>query len=95
MYIAGYISINKGYNRMSVIAGIGTRNYYRKLGYNLEETYMLKSLTYKNIYCPTLWIQKSPWYSSNKSNNKYIYIAGVCIFTFVLSLIIGKKLVYK
>ena len=94
MYIAEYISINKGYNRMSVIAGIGTRNYYRKFGYNLEETYMLKTLTYKNIYCPTLWIQKSPWYSSNKFiyNSKYKYLAGVCIFTFVLSLIIGKKL---
>jgi hypothetical protein len=71
---------------MAIIAGVGTRNYYRKLGYNLEETYMLKTLTYKNIYCPKLWIQKSPWYSSNKS--KYI-AGGVCIFA--ISIIIIKK----
>jgi histone acetyltransferase (RNA polymerase elongator complex component) len=87
MYIAECISINKGYNRMSVIAGIGTRNYYRKLGYYLEETYMLKSLTYKNIRCPPLWIEKSPWYSSNKSK----YVACFCIFGFALSVIIGRK----
>jgi hypothetical protein len=87
MYIAEYISINKGYNRMSVISGIGTRNYYRKLGYYLEETYMLKSLTYKNIHCPPLWIKKSPWHSSNKSK----YVAGFCIFGLALSVIIGRK----
>ena len=27
-----------GYRRMAVISGIGTRNYYRKLGYELCET---------------------------------------------------------
>jgi histone acetyltransferase (RNA polymerase elongator complex component) len=86
MYIAEYISFNKGYNRMTVIAGIGTRNYYRKLGYHLEETYMLKSLTYKNICCPPLWIEKCPWHSSNK----FKYLAGVCILT-VGFVIIGKK----
>jgi hypothetical protein len=71
---------------MTVIAGIGTRNYYRKLGYHLEETYMLKSLTYKNICCPPLWIEKCPWHSSNK----FKYLAGVCILT-VGFVIIGKK----
>ena len=91
MYIAEYISFNKGYNRMAVIAGIGTRNYYRKLGYHLEDTYMLKSLKYKNISCPLLWIEKCPWYSSNK----FKYVAGgVCILTFALSLIIGRKYLF-
>jgi elongator complex protein 3 len=33
-----------GFNRLAVIAGVGTRNYYRKWGYELEGTYMLKSL---------------------------------------------------
>ena len=31
-----------GYKKMAIIAGIGTRNYYRKWGYELEGTYMTK-----------------------------------------------------
>jgi len=33
-----------GFKRISVIAGIGTREYYRKTGYELKGTYMVKSL---------------------------------------------------
>lgn len=35
----------KGWNKMAVIAGIGVREYYRKLGYQLEGTYMVKVLS--------------------------------------------------
>lgn len=38
------ISKNAGFKRIAVISGIGTRNYYRKWGYELEGTYMLKTL---------------------------------------------------
>nr|CAG4646872.1 EOG090X02DF [Megafenestra aurita]SVE92266.1 EOG090X02DF [Megafenestra aurita] len=31
-------------NKIAVISGVGTRNYYRKLGYNLEGPYMTKML---------------------------------------------------
>merc|ERR1711935_973147 len=31
-----------GNNKMAVIAGVGTRHYYRKLGYELEGPYMVK-----------------------------------------------------
>jgi elongator complex protein 3 len=31
-------------NKMAVIAGVGTRHYYRKLGYELEGPYMVKML---------------------------------------------------
>lgn len=30
--------------RMAVIAGVGVRGYYRKLGYESMETYMVKEL---------------------------------------------------
>ena len=30
--------------KISVISGVGTRNYYRKLGYELDGPYMSKSL---------------------------------------------------
>jgi elongator complex protein 3 len=33
-----------GYKKLAVIAGIGVREYYRKLGYQLEGTYMVKFL---------------------------------------------------
>jgi elongator complex protein 3 len=32
-----------GYSKIAVIAAIGTREYYRKLGYQLEGTYMMKN----------------------------------------------------
>ena len=35
-------------NKMAVIAGIGTRHYYRKLGYHLEGVYMVKYLDWYN-----------------------------------------------
>jgi len=33
-----------GFNKMAIIAGTGVRNYYRKFGYNLVETFMYKLL---------------------------------------------------
>lgn len=33
-----------GYTQLAVISGIGVRGYYRKLGYRLKDTYMVKSL---------------------------------------------------
>ena len=33
-----------GLNKIAVISGIGARNYYRKLGYKLKNTYMVKIL---------------------------------------------------
>jgi elongator complex protein 3 len=33
-----------GSPKMAVIAGVGTRHYYRKLGYELEGPYMVKYL---------------------------------------------------
>ena len=32
-------------NKLAVISGVGTRHYYRKLGYELEGPYMVKNLT--------------------------------------------------
>lgn len=38
------IAVKGGFRKVAVIAGIGVREYYRKLGYNLEGTYMTKLL---------------------------------------------------
>ena len=38
------IAKNMGYSKIAIISGTGVRNYYRKLGYILNETYMVKNL---------------------------------------------------
>jgi len=44
MMKAEEISKRNGYRKIAVISGIGVREYYRKLGYELEGTYMVKHL---------------------------------------------------
>lgn len=44
MQRAEEISRKNGYRKIAVISGIGVREYYRKLGYQLEGTYMVKEL---------------------------------------------------
>ena len=34
----------RGYSRMAVISALGTRGYYRRLGYELGQNYMVKEL---------------------------------------------------
>ena len=45
------IAFMNGYNKIAIISGVGVRNYYRKLGYNLEEdfNFMIKDIEYKAI----------------------------------------------
>ncbi|MCU0678918.1 MAG: tRNA uridine(34) 5-carboxymethylaminomethyl modification radical SAM/GNAT enzyme Elp3 [Planctomycetes bacterium] len=38
------IAREKGYKKIAVIAGIGVRDYYRKLGYKLSNSYMVKNI---------------------------------------------------
>jgi elongator complex protein 3 len=44
MMKAEEIALKNGYKKIAVISGIGVREYYRKLGYSLEGTYMVKKL---------------------------------------------------
>ena len=41
---AELIAKKNNYYKMAIISGTGVRNYYKKLGYNLENTYMIKYL---------------------------------------------------
>jgi len=38
------IAKKNGFSKIVVISGIGVKNYYRKLGYKLKDTYMVKSI---------------------------------------------------
>jgi ELP3 family radical SAM enzyme/protein acetyltransferase len=44
LQIAEEISVRAGYDKMAIISGIGVRDYYRKRGYELVGTYMMKTL---------------------------------------------------
>ena len=46
------ISKYYGYNKLAIISGVGVRNYYRKRGYKLVGSYMIKNLTdnFTSIY---------------------------------------------
>ncbi|MDD5043259.1 MAG: tRNA uridine(34) 5-carboxymethylaminomethyl modification radical SAM/GNAT enzyme Elp3 [Patescibacteria group bacterium] len=39
------IAVKEGFKKIAVIAGVGVRGYYKKLGYKLKGTYMIKHLT--------------------------------------------------
>lgn len=39
------ISRKKGYKKITVISGVGVRDYYRKQGYRLQDTYMVKNIS--------------------------------------------------
>jgi len=54
MSIAEKISKEHNFEKISVISGVGVRNYYRKLGYELDSGYMVKKLNTKSI--GDLWI---------------------------------------
>jgi ELP3 family radical SAM enzyme/protein acetyltransferase len=49
MKTAENICIKKGYNSIAVISGIGVKNYYRKLGYEEKDTYMIKHIYWLQI----------------------------------------------
>lgn len=90
MFIAESIAHQHGFRKTAVISGVGVRGYYRKLGYQLEDTYMTKLLNedLSNIVCPDQWKSKIP--SLIKPKN-YIYNIFTLSFVFlVLSLIFYK-----
>ena len=38
------LAIDNGYKKIAIISGTGVREYYKKLGYNLIDTYMIKTI---------------------------------------------------
>jgi elongator complex protein 3 len=38
------IARERGYHKVAIISGTGVRGYYKKLGYHLIDTYMIKDI---------------------------------------------------
>lgn len=49
------IALSHGFKKMAIISGTGVRNYYRKNGYKLYDTYMIKTI-YNPFYDPYNYI---------------------------------------
>ena len=47
--VAEELALSHGFKKIAVISGVGAREYYKKLGYNLERNYMVKSLVMVDI----------------------------------------------
>lgn len=51
VFEAEKIALENEYKKMAIISGTGVRNYYKKLGYELHDTYMIKLLYNNNRNC--------------------------------------------
>ena len=49
------LSIQHGYRNIAVISGVGVRNYYRKFGYELDNTYMKKQFNFIKFMIMFIW----------------------------------------
>lgn len=55
MECAEQIALSHQFYKIAVISGIGVRNYYRRLGYELEDTFMIKKFNwYTRMYYDTV-----------------------------------------
>lgn len=70
------IALTNGYNKIAVIAGVGVREYYRKIGY-IEDSdlgcYQIKKL--ENIK-----LKQQNWFGKNKFNLLLMFIAIILYF---------------
>lgn len=71
------IAAASGYSRVAVISGVGVRNYYRKLGYELDEgegEFMMKTL---------------PLTFQLKHNRKLLFKYLTLLFIIIFPIILG------
>jgi predicted N-acetyltransferase YhbS len=73
------IAWDNGYTEMAIISAVGTRNYYRKFGYELRDTYMVKELSNPHILldCALVLFMLTCWFilaiNLNKNNIEEYY----------------------
>ena len=80
IYIAEEIAVKHGHEYMAIIAGVGTREYYIKCGYQYRDTYMVKDIFSNRISCPSLWTHKIPDEIRQHRLNLYLIIYALFIF---------------
>ena len=64
------LAIQHGYKNIAVISGVGVRNYYRKFGYELDQTYMKKKVSLFTFIFMFLWHNFKNFIINNIINSK-------------------------
>jgi ELP3 family radical SAM enzyme/protein acetyltransferase len=83
------LSISNGYKRISVIAGVGVRNYYRKQGYldaPGQGYFQIKDLVHvESLPCEMIFCNEKVSFSKKSSNYRYWYfIILVIVICFLI-----------
>ena len=75
---AELIAYKSGYHKVAVISGVGVRNYYRKFGYVLDNTYMVKTFNNRTklIYTSLLLV--------NHHHFRKFFVMLLCLCIFIL-----------
>ena len=68
------IAYKNGFNKIAIISGVGVREYYRKLGYHLENTYMVKT--------------RSNYKIKSKSNNIFLVSIFILVYLYFLAFVL-------
>ena len=82
MKMAEIIAKENKFDSIAVISAIGTRGYYKKLGYNLNCTYMIKNLS-NNIKIKKNYINN--WFYNKKSNTYISHFKNLVILLVIIS----------
>ena len=83
MKIAEIIAKQNKFDSIAVISAIGTRGYYKKLGYDLKGTYMIKNISKPNILKNSI----SNWNNNYEISKKYFYRNSQLIIIFIMFLL--------
>ncbi len=77
------IAVENGYNKIAVISGVGVRKYYEKLGYKLNNNYMIKENILPKLIIP---YQDWPYLFEALITLLILYCFGVIIY-FLINLV--------
>lgn len=91
---AELIALEKGYRRIAVIAGIGTREYYRKLGYEVEGAggYMTKLIGWRARCINRIGMRRCATWSSQLSPQRRRQIGALAIAGLAVLLVLAHVL---
>ena len=78
---AEQIAVENGYNKIAVISGVGVRKYYEKLGYKLNNNYMIKEHIMPKHF---IFYKDWPYLFEAIITFLILYIIGIIIYIFMI-----------
>jgi len=91
LHITEMISCQEGFQYMAIISGVGTRQYYRKLGYNLINLFMIKDIRENITQCPESWKTHIPdIINTYNYRTNFLLLLGLYIYLLLIIFYIIK-----